>query len=108
MKEILFATIAIAVAVVAPGGRAEQPPARTADSPIEVLPVHGSVYMIAGAGGNITVSVGRDGVLLVDTGLANMSDQVLDAVRRLSREVQAKEPPVDLRWGAETRGTLQN
>ena len=29
------------------------------------------------AGGNITVSIGPDGVLLVDSGLAQMSDQVL-------------------------------
>ena len=35
--------------------------------PIEVLPVQGNMYMLAGAGGNITVQVGRDGVLMVDT-----------------------------------------
>src|SRR5262249_13005005 len=107
MREILFATIALTVAVAAPGGRREQPrpPEKQA---IEILPVHGSIYMIAGAGGNITASVGRDGVLLVDSGLATVSDQVLDAVRQLQRQVQAKEPPFDMRWGAETRGTLQN
>jgi cyclase len=75
---------------------------------VEILPVHGSIYMIAGAGGNITASVGKDGVLLVDTGLASASDRVLDAVRQLQRQMQAKEPPFDMRWGAETRGTLQN
>src|SRR2546423_9174433 len=81
---------------------------RPAAQDVEILPVHGSVYMIAGAGGNITASVGKDGVLLVDTGLASMSDNVLDAVRQLQRQMQAKEPPFDMRWGAETRGTLQN
>ena len=35
---------------------------------IEVLPVQGNVYMLAGAGGNIAVQIGDDGVLLVDTG----------------------------------------
>jgi glyoxylase-like metal-dependent hydrolase (beta-lactamase superfamily II) len=100
--------IALAVAVVAPAGRAQQPPARPSDAPIEILPVHGSIFMLAGGGGNITASVGKDGVLLVDTGLASMSDKVLDAVRQLQRQMQAKEPPFDLRWGAETRGTLQN
>jgi glyoxylase-like metal-dependent hydrolase (beta-lactamase superfamily II) len=29
-------------------------------------------------------------------------------VQRLQRQLLVKEPPVDLRWGAETRGTLQN
>ncbi|HXI29182.1 MAG TPA: MBL fold metallo-hydrolase [Vicinamibacterales bacterium] len=108
MNKSLVATIALAVAVVAPAGRAQQPPARPLDAAIEILPVHGSVFMIAGAGGNITVSAGKDGVLLVDTGLATMSDKVLDAVRQLQRQIQAKEPPFDMRWGAETRGTLQN
>ena len=111
MRHVFFAALAVAVAIVAPLGRAAQQPqpqARTADQQIEILPVHGSIYMIAGAGGNITASVGKDGVLLVDTGLAGMSDNVLDAVRQLQRQMQAKEPPFDVRWGAETRGTLQN
>lgn len=75
---------------------------------LEILPVHGNVYMIAGAGGNIAVSAGKDGVLMVDTGLAQLSDKVLAAIREIQRMVQTKEPPVDLRFGAETRGTLQN
>jgi cyclase len=108
MRNIFFTAIALTVAVAAPPGRAQQPPARPADQQIEILPVHGSIYMIAGAGGNITASIGKDGVLLVDTGLASTSDKVLDAVRQLQRQMQAKEPPFDMRWGAETRGTLQN
>ncbi len=51
---------------------------------INVLPVQGHIYMLVGAGGNITVQVGPDGVLLVDSGLAQMSDKVLAAVRKLS------------------------
>ena len=46
--------------------------------------MQGSVYMIAGAGGNITVQVGDDGVLVVDTGAAPMSDKVVAAIRKLS------------------------
>jgi cyclase len=77
-------------------------------SEIEILPVHGNIYMLSGAGGNITVSIGKDGVLLVDSGLAGTTDKVLAAIRQLQRQRQLTEPPVDLRWGAETRGTLQN
>src|SRR5205085_12689370 len=40
--------------------------------------------MISGAAGNITVSVGPDGVLLVDAGLAQMSDKVISAIRKLT------------------------
>lgn len=50
-----------------------------------LLPVRDNVSMLVGAGGNITVQTGDDGILLVDTGLANMSDKVLEAVRRLSK-----------------------
>jgi glyoxylase-like metal-dependent hydrolase (beta-lactamase superfamily II) len=49
-----------------------------------VLPVQGNVHLIAGAGGNITVQVGEDGLLLVDSGTERMSAQVLSAIRRLS------------------------
>lgn len=46
--------------------------------------VQGNVYMISGAGGNITVQAGKEGVLVVDTGLANMSDKVIAAIRKIS------------------------
>jgi glyoxylase-like metal-dependent hydrolase (beta-lactamase superfamily II) len=52
---------------------------------VEVLPVQGNVYMISGAGGNITVQATPDGVLLVDTGTAAMADKVLAAVRGISK-----------------------
>jgi len=51
---------------------------------IELLPVQGTVYLLAGAGGNITVQAGKEGVLLVDTGSAQFSDQILAAVRKIS------------------------
>ncbi|HLK50198.1 MAG TPA: MBL fold metallo-hydrolase [Bryobacteraceae bacterium] len=53
---------------------------------LDVLPVQGNVYMIAGAGGNITVQIGDMGVLVVDTGLAPMSDKVIAAIRKLSNK----------------------
>jgi glyoxylase-like metal-dependent hydrolase (beta-lactamase superfamily II) len=52
----------------------------------EVRSVHvqGNVHMIVGAGANVVVQVGDDGVLVVDTGASGMADKVLAAVRRLS------------------------
>lgn len=47
-------------------------------SPIEVVHIRGPIYLIGGAGANITASVGPDGVLLVDTGTEQMSDKVID------------------------------
>jgi cyclase len=58
--------------------------ATPAAAEVHLLPVQGNIYMLVGAGGNITVQIGSDGVLMVDTGLAPMSDKVLAAVRSLS------------------------
>jgi glyoxylase-like metal-dependent hydrolase (beta-lactamase superfamily II) len=54
---------------------------------LHTLHVQGNVYMLVGAGGNVTVQVANDGVLMVDTGLAQMSDQVLAAVKELAKPV---------------------
>jgi glyoxylase-like metal-dependent hydrolase (beta-lactamase superfamily II) len=51
---------------------------------IQVLPVQGNVYMIAGSGGNITLQVGQQGVFLVDTGYEQLSDKILAAIRKIS------------------------
>jgi len=51
---------------------------------LHVLHVQGNVYMIVGAGGNIAVQTGKDGVLLVDTGLEQNADKVLAEIRKLS------------------------
>jgi cyclase len=42
--------------------------------------VQGLVYMIVGAGGNITAQIGDEGVLLVDTGRRGVTDDVLKAI----------------------------
>jgi cyclase len=54
------------------------------DATVHVMPVQANIYMLVGGGANITVQVGDEGVLLVDTGLPAMSDKVLAAVRTLS------------------------
>jgi cyclase len=52
---------------------------------IHVLPVQGNVYMLVGAGGNITLQVGSDGVLVIDTQYAPLSEKILAAIRTLSK-----------------------
>src|SRR5579862_1176015 len=51
---------------------------------LHIFPVQGNIYMLVGAGGNITLSIGKDGILLVDTGLPQMSDKVLEAIHKVS------------------------
>jgi glyoxylase-like metal-dependent hydrolase (beta-lactamase superfamily II) len=54
------------------------------DPEIHVLPVQGSVSMLVGSGGNITVQAGKDGILLVDTGLAPLAPKIVAALRTIS------------------------
>jgi cyclase len=54
------------------------------DGQVHILPVRGRVSMLLGAGGNITISVGSDGVMVVDTGAATMTDKVLAAIKSIS------------------------
>lgn len=51
---------------------------------LEVLPVQGSVYMIAGESGNIVFQTGEQGIMLVDTLAAHESEAVLAAIRSVS------------------------
>jgi glyoxylase-like metal-dependent hydrolase (beta-lactamase superfamily II) len=73
---------------------------------VETLPIRGDVYAIFGAGGNIVVSVGNDGVLLVDAGRAEMGDKVLAAAQRLQREWVARHQSKAIGFGAETRSSV--
>src|SRR5207249_1307300 len=45
------------------------------DGGLDVVQVRPNFYMIAGAGGNIGVQIGVDGVVLMDSGNAAASDQ---------------------------------
>jgi glyoxylase-like metal-dependent hydrolase (beta-lactamase superfamily II) len=77
MRTVICAVV-IGILILAGRPNAQQ------DQEVHVLPVQGNVHMLVGAGGNVTVSVGDDGVLLVDSGLAQMSDKVVAAIRTLS------------------------
>jgi cyclase len=72
---------------------AQQGPANQNSGDVHIEPVRGHIYMLAGAGGNITLSIGPDGVLLVDSGLANMSDKVLAAIHKLSEDLNRRGEP---------------
>jgi cyclase len=52
---------------------------------VHIQKAQGNVYMLVGAGGNVTVQIGSDGVLIVDTQYAPMSGKLLAAIRTLSQ-----------------------
>ena len=78
MRMLMFAPMAAWLAFAQP------------QTAIEMLHVRGNVYMLASDDGNITVQVGEhrdnDGVLLVDTGSASMTDRVRAELSKLTNK----------------------
>jgi len=73
------------------GFRSERQPQALPPGEVRAVHVQGNIHMIAGAGANIAVQVGEDGVLVVDTGAVGTSDKVLAAIRQLA-------PGKEIRW----------
>src|SRR2546423_1123904 len=59
------------------------------ESDLHILPVQGNIYMLVGAGSNITISTGRDGVFLVDAGTSAMPDKAHATVLQLATALTA-------------------
>lgn len=76
-----LALAALSAGVLAAPAAAQQ---EMADVEITVTHVAGAVYMLQGRGGNIGVSVGADGALLVDDQFAPLADKIRAAVAELS------------------------
>ena len=53
---------------------------------IETIPVAENIYMLTGEGGNIGVSTGEDGVLLIDDQYAPLTDKIEAAVDEISEQ----------------------
>jgi glyoxylase-like metal-dependent hydrolase (beta-lactamase superfamily II) len=83
-------TLAVLAALCAPVVAYAQTPASSTVNPPEpatdlrVQVVRPGLNVIAGAGGNVVVWSGADGLVLVDTGLATSSAALVDAVTRIS------------------------
>jgi cyclase len=73
------------------GFRPEDQPQHLGAGEVKAVHVQGNVHMIVGAGANIAVQVGDDGILVVDTGDAGASDKVVAAIRELA-------PGKEIRW----------
>src|SRR5258707_1122327 len=51
---------------------------------IKTTDLGNKTYMLEGQGGNITVAVGTDGIIMVDTQFAPLSDKIKAAVKAIS------------------------
>lgn len=81
MKGLATATVICALALPVYTQQASEP---AVEGSLEVLKVQGNVWMIAGAGANIAVQAGEQGVIVVDTGASGMTDKVMAAIRGIS------------------------
>lgn len=71
---------AIGLAFFSPiAARAAEP-----DTGLDVIQVRPNFYMIAGAGGNVGVQIGSDGVVLVDAGNAASADQLIATIKKIT------------------------
>ena len=75
MRFIVVGAAAIAAAAIAVH----------AQQALETLRVQHNIYAVFGAGGNVTVQVGDDGVLIVDSGVAASAQALLGEIRKLSQ-----------------------
>ena len=66
-----------------PGTRAAAIPP-PADEGLHLVHVQGSVHLLTGAGANVTVQVGDEGVLVVDSGAPGTAGTMLAAIQRLT------------------------
>lgn len=79
MKKILSLTLLLVFAAAA---QAQQPDYSKVQ--IKATKVAGNVYMLEGSGGNIGVSVGDDGLLIVDDQFAPLADKIRAALKGLA------------------------
>lgn len=85
--------------------------AKYASTPeLEVVSVQGNIYAIFGAGGNITVSVGPQALVLVNTGEARMTDKLLEVLKKLGEGIDPapNSPPVPVRFIMNTDADAAN
>ena len=75
----LLAWLVASALLLAVGVAAQAP---TGD--LEVVQLRPNFYVIGGAGGNVVVQLGPEGVILVDSGSTERAEQVLAAIRRLT------------------------
>ena len=60
--------------------------AQIAEAQIKTTHVAGAVHMLTGRGGNIGVSAGEDGVLMIDDKFAALADEIKAALKGLSKK----------------------
>src|SRR5262249_33165223 len=51
---------------------------------IEILHVQKGIYMLVGAGGNVALQIGDEGVTVIDSGGVGQADKIVAAIRSIT------------------------
>ncbi|MEQ1760988.1 MAG: hypothetical protein ABL986_22000 [Vicinamibacterales bacterium] len=84
MKHTLLRPTSLGAALAAAGVLLFGASHLRAQAQVSVLPVQGRVSLMTAGDANVTVQVGRSGVVLVDTPPADLAPQVITEIRKLS------------------------
>src|SRR5437764_14589187 len=79
MKRITLAALAASTVLFAGNALAQQPD--RSQIQIKTTDLGNKTYRLEGAGGNITIAVGTDGLIMVDTQFADLSDRIKAAIK---------------------------
>jgi cyclase len=82
MKRIIIAALAGGAVLFAGAANAQQPDFSKVE--IKATDLGNKTYMLEGQGGNITVAVGTDGIIMVDTQFAPLHDKIKAAIEKIS------------------------
>src|SRR5262249_49160449 len=80
VKTILFALLTILAVVLTASAQDD-----LSKVEIKATKISGNIYMLEGSGGNIGVSVGNDGILIVDDQFAPLADKIKAALKQLGQ-----------------------
>src|SRR5215475_9467699 len=83
MKRVALAALA-GVAVIVTGAAYGQQQVDWSKIEIKTTDLGNKTYRLEGQGGNITVAVGSDGIIMVDTQFAPLSDKIKAAIKAIS------------------------
>jgi glyoxylase-like metal-dependent hydrolase (beta-lactamase superfamily II) len=84
VRACVAAAAIVAGGALAIGGRAFAQNQNFDAVQIDTVHVRDGIYMLVGAGGNTTIDVGDDGIMVVDTQFAPLSTKIINAIRAIS------------------------
>jgi len=86
LRSAVAVTALLIAGAFVPGRASAQQPVDWDKIEIKTTDLGNHTYMLMGQGGNITVAVGSDGIIMVDTQFAQLSDKIKAAIKAISSQ----------------------